>query len=66
MSSKFRIHGRIAAAPRHTMPASVVDARHAMVRRDMASRALYWSHVAAIGAAIGAAIVVGIIGAIVI
>lgn len=62
MSSKFRIHGRIAAAPRHTMPASVVDARHAMVRRDMASRALYWSHVAAIGAAI----VVGIIGAIVI
>lgn len=62
MSSKFLIHDRIAAAPRHTMPASVVDARHAMVHRDMASRALYWSHVAAIGAAI----VVGIIGAIVI
>lgn len=62
MSSKFRIHGRIAAAPRHTMPASVVEARHALVRRDMASRKLYWSHVAAIGAAI----VVGIIGAIVI
>jgi len=62
MSRKFRIHGRIAAAPRHTMPASVVDARHAMVRRDMASRALYWSHVAAIGAAI----VVGIVAAFVI
>lgn len=62
MSSKFLIHGRIAAAPRHTMPASVVDARHAMVRRDMASRALYWSHVAAIGAAI----VVGIVAAFVI
>lgn len=66
MSSKFRIHGRIAAAPRHTMPASVVEARHALVRRDMASRKLYWSHVAAIGAAIGAAIVVGIVAAFVI
>lgn len=62
MSSKFLIHGRIAAAPRHTMPVSVVEARHALVRRDMASRILYWAHVAAIGAAI----VVGIVSAIVI
>lgn len=62
MSTLPRIHGRIAAKPRHSCAIEVLNVRYALVCRDMASHKRYWSHVAAIGAAI----VVGIIGASVI
>lgn len=62
MSSKYLIHGRIAAKSNTGLPTAILNARHALVRRDMQSETLYWSHVAVIGAAI----VVGIVAAFVI
>jgi hypothetical protein len=38
MSSLPLIHGRIAAAPRHTLATPVINARHALVRHDMQRR----------------------------
>lgn len=38
MSTLPRIHGRIAAKPRHNMHANVVTVRHALVCRDMQRR----------------------------
>lgn len=56
MAPRYRIHGRIAAEPRHTLAPRIVEVRHNLVRRDIAhNRALYVAHVAIIAAAVALA-----------
>jgi len=60
MSRQFRIHGRIAAEAPHRLPASVQNARYALVRRDLADKAM----VTVARLCIVAGVVVGAIAAI--